>query len=169
MVEASVEVLRYAFQEAKDIVRTQAETLDNLRSNASTLLGFDGVVLSLGFAGFAFFRREGVRLLDVPAATIWLALGTLAILASTFLAGRCLFPRSLFGGLRADKLVAVMDHDVDETGFLVEAVRTYEQLIVANTEILDSTASDQSRAARALLFGMALYAVGAAVLIYHGV
>lgn len=168
MVQASVEVLRHVLQEAKDILDVQAESLASLRASASTLLGFDGVILGLGLAGFTFFRGEVGLLVDVGPLTGVFATGTFVILASTFLATWCLLPKPWIGGLPATQLVEVMDYNIGEPEFIAQAVRAYERFIKTNAPILEDTALAQSWAARGLVGGVALYTVTAGALIYVG-
>lgn len=169
MVNASVGVLRYAFQEAKDILEVQSGSLSNLRSNAATILGFDGVILGISVAGFTFLRNQGLRILDFPLAMIPLGLAALALLASTLMSASCLLPKRLVGGLPVKQLVEVIDYDVDEPEFIAQAIRAYERFVNRNIEVLESTETAQSRAARALRWGIILYAIGVAALLYQGV
>lgn len=169
MVKASLEVLRHAYNEAKDILHLQSGSLANFRSNAATILGFDGVILGIGVAGFTFLRDQGLRIVDFPFATIPIALATLAILVSTFLGAWCLLPKRLVGGLPAKKLVEVMEYEVHEPEFIGEAVLAYERFIQRNWKVLKVTAIAQSGAAWALVAGIVLYGVGIGVLLYGGV
>lgn len=169
MSEASVEVLRHSFQEAKDLIQVQSESLGHLRHNASALLGFDGVIFGLAVAGFTFIRSEGTRIIDFPLGTALLAIGTLAILASTLFAAWCLRPKQLVGGLPSHRLVEVIDYDVAEPEFLAQAIRAYDRFVARNSYEVEATAKLQGRAALALVLGILMYMAGAGVLLYQGV
>lgn len=168
MVRATVDVLRYAYQEAKDILQVQSGSLVNLRNNASTLLGFGGVILGLGVAGFTFLTgRVGPGIAPNIAVALF-ASGMAAIVASASLAMWCLLPKQLIGGLPATRLVEVMDYDITEPDFIAQAVRAYGRFITANSRILESTAKAQSRATWGLLAGVVLYTAAGGVLLYLG-
>lgn len=168
MVQASVEVLRHAYQEGKGLLHVQARSLVNLRANASTLLGFDGVILGLGVAGFTVFWRRTDLVSHPQFAVALFAAGTLAVLSSTVAATWCLLPKRLVGGLPEQRLVEVMEYSVTEDAFLAQAIRAYARFIAANNRIIEGTSMAVSGAAWGLVAGIVLYTVAGGAVLYQG-
>lgn len=162
--------LREMFQEMKDTLEHQVQTVEGLDDKAAQVFKFDAVIVGLVSTGVSFVLSSGGLRPRLPAWVIALfGVGFCAIILSSLVAVWAYQVTRVRIGLRAEEVVgAVEDEGLSEPTLHEEAVLAYGDGIIHNAHNIEATAFRLQIATWALWFGILLLAVGTMGLISMG-
>lgn len=142
--------LELLFREAKDYVRYQFETVQDLEDKAGQIIRFDAVVAGIVVASLSFGIQPGaIRLTPTDAAFFAVSL---AVLVGSMAFAVLAFVRSdVAVGLRHDTLIQARSYDVGPRDLLEEAVVAYTTAIGRNNRSAIRPTGQLVNAAAALL------------------
>lgn len=162
--------LQSMFQEMKDTLDHQVQTVEGLDDKAAQVFRFDALIVGLISTGVSVLAsKAGLMASLEPWIIVLFAVGFTAIVASALVALWAYQVSRVRIGLRAEELAeAVEDRSLNQPTLHEEAVIAYGDGIIHNAQTIEATAFRLQIATWALWLGILLLASAAMGLLLIG-
>lgn len=162
--------VRLLYEEARHRAAAVTDAITEMEDRIEGTIRFNVLLLGLALTGVSFLLRFDGGMGPPPTLVLsLLALGTLALMASTAIAVTAYLKEKIAAGVDTDALYSALAYDLDQRELQMELLRVYRVAIAEDETVIDQTSRRFRGSLYGLLLGLGLFTLAALDLSVGGI